>query len=66
MALCSPLACRGFAAGLLQARQPLLSGHKGVRGLLSIPSGRPAPVGILGLWDTKSDIRPAVILAAGV
>lgn len=65
MALCSSLACRGFAAGPLPARRPLLSGHKGVRGPLSIPSGRPAPVGILGLWDTESDISPAVTLAAG-
>jgi hypothetical protein len=61
MALCSPVLCRGTAP----ARRPLLSGHKGVRGLLSIPSGRPAPVGILGLWDTESDISLAVTLAAG-
>lgn len=37
----------------------------GVRGLLSSPSGRPAPVGILGRWDTESDVSPAVTSAAG-
>lgn len=56
VALCSSLACPGFAAGPLRARRPLLSGHNGVRGLLSSPSGRPAPVGILGRWDTESEL----------
>lgn len=65
VALCSSLACPGFAAEPLRARLPLLSGHNGVRGLLSSPSGRPAPVGILGRSDTESDVSPAVTSAAG-